>query len=132
MDETEPSLASCGQDGSVKLWSMDAEEPLADIEGHSDRVSRSGHKYILIHSNSAFYGRVKKTQIGCEKVNRKKWHWLSDLCVSRLAYHPSGRFLGTCVYDNSWRLWDLEQLTEVLHQEGHSKPVHCLAFQSGN
>ena len=48
MDETEPSLASCGQDGSVKLWSMDAEEPLADIEGHSDRVSRSGHKCILI------------------------------------------------------------------------------------
>ena len=39
--------------------------------------------------------------------------------VSRLAYHPSGRFLATCVYDNSWRLWDLEQLKEVLHQEGH-------------
>ena len=67
MDESDPSLASCDQDGSVKLWSMDSEEPLADIEGHNDRVSR-------------------------------------------LAYHPSGRFLGTCVYDNSWRLWDLEQL----------------------
>jgi len=34
----------------------------------------------------------------------------------RCAYHPSGRFLATCVYDNSWRLWDLEQLEEVLHQ----------------
>ncbi len=28
------------------------------------------------------------------------------------------------------RLWDLEQLTEVLHQEGHSKEVYCLSFQS--
>ena len=55
---------------------MDSEEPLVDIEGHDERVSR-------------------------------------------LAYHPSGRFLATCVYDNSWRLWDLEQLKEVLHQEGH-------------
>lgn len=27
------------------------------------------------------------------------------------------------------RLWDLEQLTEVQHQEGHSKEVYCLAFQ---
>lgn len=33
------------------------------------------------------------------------------------------------MWDNSWRLWDLEQLTEVLHQEGHSKEVHCVAFQ---
>ena len=52
-----------------------------------------------------------------------------DERVSRCAYHPSGRFLGTCVYDNSWRLWDLETTEEVLHQEGHSKAVHCIAFQ---
>ena len=54
-----------------------------------------------------------------------------DERVSRCAYHPSGRFLGTCVYDNSWRLWDLETTEEVLHQEGHSKAVHCIAFQVG-
>ena len=39
------------------------------------------------------------------------------------------RFLATAVWDNSWRLWDLEQLTEVLHQEGHSKEVYCVSFQ---
>lgn len=49
--------------------------------------------------------------------------------VSRLAFHPSGRFLGTACYDSSWRLWDLEQKQEVLHQEGHAKAVHCIAFQ---
>lgn len=49
--------------------------------------------------------------------------------VSRLEFHPSGRFLGTACYDNSWRLWDLEQKQEVLHQEGHSKSVHCISFQ---
>lgn len=36
---------------------------------------------------------------------------------------------GTCCFDNSWRLWDLQQCTEVLHQEGHVKPVYCMAFQ---
>jgi U4/U6 small nuclear ribonucleoprotein PRP4 len=50
--------------------------------------------------------------------------------VSRLAFHPSGRFLGTCCFDGSWRLWDLEQLEEVLHQEGHCKPVYCISFQT--
>lgn len=49
--------------------------------------------------------------------------------VSRLAFHPSGRFLGTCCYDASWRLWDLEQQAEVLHQEGHARAVHCISFQ---
>jgi U4/U6 small nuclear ribonucleoprotein PRP4 len=49
--------------------------------------------------------------------------------VSKLAFHPSGRFLGTACYDSSWRLWDLEQKQEVLHQEGHAKAVHTIAFQ---
>ena len=49
--------------------------------------------------------------------------------VSRVAYHPSGRFLATCCFDSSWRLWDLEQQEEVLHQEGHSKAVYCITFQ---
>ncbi|KAG7298486.1 hypothetical protein JYU34_018116 [Plutella xylostella] len=49
--------------------------------------------------------------------------------VARVEFHPSGRFLATTVFDHSWRLWDLESGKEVLHQEGHTKPVYCVAFQ---
>lgn len=49
--------------------------------------------------------------------------------VSRVEFHPSGRFLATTVFDHSWRLWDLETATEVLHQEGHAKSVYSIAFQ---
>ncbi|EDV27987.1 uncharacterized protein TRIADDRAFT_21736 [Trichoplax adhaerens] len=49
--------------------------------------------------------------------------------VSRICYHPSGRYLGSACYDHSWRLYDLEADKEVLHQEGHMKEVYCLAFQ---
>ena len=43
LDESEPNLASCAADGSVKLWSLDSEEPIADIEGHDARVSRCAY-----------------------------------------------------------------------------------------
>ncbi|CAH0403980.1 unnamed protein product [Chilo suppressalis] len=49
--------------------------------------------------------------------------------VARVEFHPSGRFLAASVFDHSWRLWDLETATEVLHQEGHAKPVYSIAFQ---
>lgn len=32
-------------------------------------------------------------------------------------------------FDNSWRLWDLERKEEILHQEGHSKPVYDASLQ---
>ena len=35
-----------------------------------------------------------------------------------------------CSFDNSWRLWDLEAQEEICHQEGHSKEVYSVAFQS--
>lgn len=87
LDDNACCMASCGQDGSVKLWNLISDEPVADIEGHA------------------------------------------PYRVSRLQYHPSGRFLGTCCFDHSWRLWDLEAQEEVLHQEGHSKPVYDISFQ---
>ena len=76
--ESSINLASCAVDGSVNFWSLDSEEPIANLEGH--------------------------------EPNR----------VSRVAFHPSGRFIATCCYDKSWRLWDLDASEEVLHQEGHS------------
>ena len=41
LEPEELNLASCSMDGAVKLWSLDKEEPIADMEGHAPhRVSR--------------------------------------------------------------------------------------------
>lgn len=49
--------------------------------------------------------------------------------VSRIAFHPSGRYLGSAGFDGTWRLWDVETTTELLLQEGHAKEVYTIAFQ---
>ena len=33
-------------------------------------------------------------------------------------------------HDNSWHLYDFVRQTEVLYQEGHSRPVMDIAFQA--
>lgn len=49
--------------------------------------------------------------------------------VGRVAFHPSGDYVGSASYDGTWRLWDVEKRKELLIQEGHSREVFALAFQ---
>ena len=50
--------------------------------------------------------------------------------ISRAVFHPSGRYIGTSSFDTTWRLWDAETQKELLLQEGHSRQLYGLAFQS--
>ena len=50
--------------------------------------------------------------------------------VARVNFHPSGRYLGSASFDGTWRLWDVEARKELLLQEGHSKEVYAISFQS--
>ena len=69
MDNGDPVMASCGSDGSVKLWSLDSDEPLADIEGHEDIIWCYGNKTnpsglfslsrIPIFLHRTFPGRIR-------------------------------------------------------------------------
>lgn len=50
--------------------------------------------------------------------------------VCRVAYHPSGKYVGSASFDGSWRLWDVKRgEEELLLQEGHSKEVYAIEFQ---
>lgn len=49
--------------------------------------------------------------------------------IGRVAFHPSGAYLGSACFDGTWRLWDVATQKELMMQEGHSKEVYTLAFQ---
>ncbi|CAJ0944074.1 unnamed protein product, partial [Mesorhabditis belari] len=84
-DENALNVASCAHDGTVSLWSLSQEHPIAQLEKHPQRVSR-------------------------------------------LAFHPTGRYLATACFDSTWRLFDVDVGEELLIQEGHSKHVSDVIF----
>lgn len=130
-------LMTSSWSGMCKLWSVPDCKLLQTLRGHEDNASGVvfrgkvpfANKTDVAMATCAFDGSVKLWAFGSEEC-------IADITghvphrVAKLAFHPSGRFLGTACYDSSWRLWDLEQKQEVLHQEGHAKAVHCIAFQN--
>jgi len=48
--------------------------------------------------------------------------------INGVEFHPSGRYLGSCSSDRTWRLYDVETKKELLVQDGHSKAIHAISF----
>lgn len=129
-------LATSSWSGLVKLWQVPACTEAHTLRGHNSYVDCvEWHPSATLTMEASALNLVSSGRDGSVQL------WSMDgeeplgelptleARVSRVAFHPSGRFLGVCVHDNSLRLWDLEIQEEVLFQEGHTKPVYCLAFQ---
>lgn len=137
-------LATGSWSGSCNLWSVPECSHLRTLKGHncnvgcivfhpkatiSEDLLGDESEQICVLASCASDGTVKLWGGGTGEKPLAEVEGHEPFRVSRIAFHPSGRFLGTCCYDSSWRLWDLEQQAEVLHQEGHAKAVHCISFQ---
>jgi len=109
-DQSEKSvnLASCDVDGNVYLWPLPSSdayvEPTIDAEEAAEPV-----KVPVLRPLAKFAGH-------------------QDRC-SRMAFHPSGKYLATTSYDLLWYLWDLETGRAVVKQRGHSRALYGLAMQ---
>lgn len=130
-------LLTASWSGLCKLWSVPNCDLVQTLRGHTHHVGG-----VAFRNNVSGDCFNEVTMASCSTDGMVKlWGFnseesIADISghvphrVSKLAFHPSGRFLGTACYDSSWRLWDLEQKQEVLHQEGHAKSVHAIAFQT--
>lgn len=48
--------------------------------------------------------------------------------VARIGFHPSGKYIATTSFDQTWKLWDIASSKSVLTQPGHSRPLFALGF----
>lgn len=129
-------LATSSWTGVAKLWSMPDVQHLATFKGyHTERVTD-----VVIHpgackSQDAGAGNVAtasadRTAILWSLEGKKLQSYEGHLDrLARIAFHPSGLYLGTASFDKTWRLWDVSTGIELLLQEGHSRSVYGIAFQ---
>ncbi|GFG33691.1 hypothetical protein Cfor_02436 [Coptotermes formosanus] len=129
-DEKSPecALASCAADGSVKLWTMNSEEPLADVEGHAPhRVSR-----LAFHPSGRFLGtccfdgswRLWDLE-QLEEVLHQEGHCKPSYCIS---FQIDGSVCATGGLDAFGRVWDLRTGRCVMFMEGHLKSLYGIDF----
>ena len=129
LDNSVPCLASCSSDGSVKLWSLDSEEPMADIESHDVRVSwcvyRPSGRFLATaaHTNLVSNVKFEKTNgdflISSSYDNTAKlWAAKTWLPLGTLQGHdnklsgcdisPDGKTIATCSFDRTFKLWNYQ------------------------
>ncbi len=116
------SLASCSQDGAVKLWSLESELPSKDLPGHDARVSR-----CQFHPSGRFLGscvydnswRLWDLET-CEEILHQEGHSKPVHCLS---FQSDGSLACSGGMDSFGRVWDLRTGQCIMFLEGHLKGV---------
>ncbi|GJV88775.1 U4/U6 small nuclear ribonucleoprotein PRP4-like protein [Tanacetum coccineum] len=126
-------LATCSLSGVSKIWSI--MQPQANMI-HVSSLVRYGH---TARATDITFSPTNNHIIATASADRTAKLWNTDGtllhtytghldCLARLAFHPSGKYLGTASSDKTWRLWDTETGEELLCQQGYSRGVYGLAF----
>lgn len=127
------NLASGGAEGTVNLWSLKKDTPLATLQGHSQRVCRvefhpSG-RYLASASEDTSW-RLWDTETTAE-VLLQEGH---SRGVYAISFNTDGSLLASAGLDSIGRIWDLRSGRTVMildgHMDGHIKPIHALDWSS--
>ncbi|VDM64468.1 unnamed protein product [Angiostrongylus costaricensis] len=108
-DLSELNVASCAHDGTVYLWSLDNEKPLAELEKHEARVSRLAFHPNGRHLATAWYLR-----------------FFMENSVADVAFHPDGSVALTGGLDCYGRVWDLRTGRCIMFLDGHTKELYTV------
>lgn len=123
----------------IKIWDSQSAEQVQVYRGHQDRITglawhptqgyasmSDSSPALCLCSASAdgtamLWGSANDEPLGVLRGHTSR--------LGKIAFHPTGDYVGTASFDHTWRLWDTATATELLLQEGHYKEVYAIAFQ---
>ena len=120
------SIASCGEDGVVRIWTREG-KLIHEVAGHESAVwSVAFHPGgdLLASCSSDGTIRIWNPETG-EPLRTLNGH---DGLVRSVRFSPDGQKLLTASYDGTARLWDIETGNEVGRLAAHAGPVTCATF----
>lgn len=128
--ETTPTtlnLASTGGEGSIHLWSLAQETPIATLTGHGSRATRADFhpsgKYLASASYDTTWRlwdvETKQELLMSEGHSREAF---------QVGFNCDGSLLASAGLDSIGRIWDIRSGRTVMMLEGHVQPIHGLSW----
>ena len=121
------TLASGSSDTTVRLWSVEDQQPLIVLEGHTSPVyslAFSPDGAILASGAGDHTVRLWEVESG-ELLRALEGH---ESSVNSVAFDPKEPTLASGSCDNTIRLWNVENGALLQKLDGHSMYVSSIAF----
>ncbi|KAJ5366971.1 hypothetical protein N7541_000912 [Penicillium brevicompactum] len=119
------NLISGGGEGTINLWSLDQETPLATLSGHSGRVCRTEFHPSGRYAASASFDTTwrlwdieKQTELLLQEGHSRE--------VYTVAFNNDGSLVASGGFDSNGRIWDLRTGRTVMILEGHIREIFGL------
>ena len=119
------NLATGGGEGHIHLWSLDQDQPLSTLSGHTGRVCRVEFHPSGTYLASASYDTTWRlwdiattTELLLQEGHSRE--------VYALSFHPDGSLLASGGLDSIGRVWDLRTGRTVMILDGHIREIYGL------
>jgi len=103
------NIASCSAEGLIRLWPLTPSEDTPMLDSAFPSLAASSAPAV-----------PEVTPLCVLKGHTER--------ACRLAFHPSGNYLGSTSQDTTWRLWDINTQQCLLKQTGHARGVYGITF----
>ncbi len=121
------TLASGGQDNTVRLWDVETQTEIGTLEGHAggpDSIffSPDGRTLVSLDDDNT----VRLWDVNTQTQIRTLEGYTGT--VESVSFSPDGKTIATGGQDEIVRLWDVSTRTEIGTFEGHTGYVSSVAF----
>lgn len=145
-DDDSRYIVTSSWSGNARLWSRAnfyaPQAPKTDacertLRGHTERVQHVEFHPSSCRAEGPSPSSVNIATASADSTARlwsldagKSLTTLDGHCarLSRVKWHPTGKYVGTTSFDTTWRLWDVATERELLLQEGHARETYGISF----